>query len=248
MITAAVLIKGNPINLTKTFMSINFCKEIIVVDDKMSNEARTIANKYNARILKSPNGEGFSEKRNLALKESQNDWILFIDSDEVVSKDLKKNILKGVNDTKFAGFYLKRQDHFWGRKLRWGELWTQYSVGIIRLVKKGVGHWEGDVHEKFETSLKIGSLNGFIVHSPHPSLKEFLLSINEYSTIRARGLVRKNYNSNFILIFAFPFLKFIQTYFLYFGFLDGVPGFTYSFMMSFHSFLVRSKVFLYKKS
>jgi hypothetical protein len=40
----------------------------------------------------------------------------------------------------------------------------------------------------------------------------------------------------------FPPAKFFFTYVICGGFLDGAAGFVYSFMMSFHSFLVRAKV------
>jgi len=44
-------------------------------------------------------------------------------------------------------------------------------------------------------------------------------------------------------IITFPLFKFIFSYFLKFGFLDGPAGFVYSFFMSFHSFLVRIKLY-----
>jgi len=41
-----------------------------------------------------------------------------------------------------------------------------------------------------------------------------------------------------------PLVKFFYTFFILGGFLDGARGFVYSYMMSFHSFLSRSKLYL----
>ncbi|MBI4226081.1 hypothetical protein HY612_03115 [Candidatus Roizmanbacteria bacterium] len=49
-------------------------------------------------------------------------------------------------------------------------------------------------------------------------------------------------------IIFFPLAKFILNYFIKLGFLDGPAGFTYAFLMSFHSFLVRAKLWQYSKS
>ncbi|MFN4212849.1 MAG: hypothetical protein ACK4FL_02720, partial [Microgenomates group bacterium] len=46
-------------------------------------------------------------------------------------------------------------------------------------------------------------------------------------------------------IIFYPLGKFILNYFIYLGFLDGPAGFAYAFLMSFHSFLVRAKLYQY---
>ncbi|MEK7523386.1 MAG: hypothetical protein AAB569_07385, partial [Patescibacteria group bacterium] len=112
-----------------------------------------------------------------------------------------------------------------------------------RLVKKNSGTWMGTVHEVFHTANEVGQLNGYLNHYPHPTLKEFINDINYYSSIRAEELFNRQTKTNIFKIIFFPFGKFIYNYFLNFGFLDGPAGFTYAFMMSFHSFLVKSKLY-----
>jgi hypothetical protein len=63
-----------------------------------------------------------------------------------------------------------------------------------------------------------------------------------YSSIRAEELAKEGKKFSLFELVFFPFFKFIYTYFILRGFLDGAAGFVYSFVMSFHSFLVRAKL------
>jgi hypothetical protein len=65
--------------------------------------------------------------------------------------------------------------------------------------------------------------------------------------MRARELFRGKKTTNVVEVIAYPLGKFFYTYVLLLGFLDGAAGFTYSFMMSFHSFLVRVKLYQYTR-
>lgn len=196
-------------------------------------------------ILYIPVHNDFSRARNEGLEKAQHEWILFVDTDEEISKKLAEEIIKVQNATSSIGaYYITRRDFFWGKELKYGETSTVRSSGIIRLVKKGSGEWVGKVHEEFKTSNKTATLDGYINHYPHQTIADFLTSINSYSTLRADELVNMHVRTNAFQIVFFPFVKFWYTYFLKLGFLDGAAGFVYSFMMSFHSFLVRSKLYL----
>ncbi|PIZ99552.1 MAG: glycosyltransferase family 2 protein, partial [Candidatus Levybacteria bacterium CG_4_10_14_0_2_um_filter_35_8] len=48
--------------------------------------------------------------------------------------------------------------------------------------------------------------------------------------------------TNLALIIAYPSAKFLFNYFLKKGILDGIPGLISAITMSFHSFLVRGKL------
>jgi hypothetical protein len=104
------------------------------------------------------------------------------------------------------------------------------------------------VHEEFKVTsyeLRVTSLKGYLNHYPHPTVKEFLQEVNFYSTLRAKELFAQGKKTGIFAILFYPLGKFILTYFLKMGFLDGPPGFAYAFFMSFHSFLVRVKLYQY---
>ena len=250
-LSAVVLTKNEEKNIERCLRSLDFCDEIIVIDDySIDKTAETVhkvlkVHKVYKVIQRKLNGD-FAQQRNFGLSKANNDWVLFVDADEEVSKELKKEII-GL-DSRLRGndtdtYFIKRRDYFWNKELKFGEVKKVREQGIVRLVKKNSGTWMGSVHEVFYTAKNIGQLDGFINHYPHPTLKEFINDINNYSSIRAEELFNRGTGTNVFEIIFFPFGKFLYNYFFNLGFLDGPAGFTYAFMMSFHSFLVRAKLY-----
>ena len=254
-ISAVVLTKNEENNIERCLQSLDFCSEIIIIDDYSEDKTLEIVHKvlkvYKVyKVIQRKLNNDFAAQRNFGLDKATNEWVLFIDADEEVTRELKNEISRVIlseqseskdlnNDT----FYIKRRDYFWNQELRYGEVKKVRRQGIVRLVKKNSGAWMGNVHEVFYTAKNIGELNGFLNHYPHPTLKEFIIDINRYSDIRAEELYNQDTKTNALQIIFFPFGKFIYNYFFNLGLLDGPAGFTYAFMMSFHSFLVRAKLY-----
>ncbi|MCL4364410.1 glycosyltransferase family 2 protein [Patescibacteria group bacterium] len=244
-ISAVILTKNEEKNIGNCLRSVMFCDEIVVVDDystdKTADIIRRVVRSKPHKILQRKLAGDFAGQRNFGLSEVNNDWVLFVDADEVVSPQLKREIKKlKFNEDAYA---LKRRDFFWGKELRYGEVSRVRRRGITRLVKKKSGYWQGNVHEIFYTAKSVAVLNGFIDHYPHPSLKDFLHSINTYSSLRAVELYDHGVKVNLFDVVSFPLAKFLYNYLLSLGFIDGPEGFVYAFLMSFHSFLVRAKLY-----
>lgn len=248
-ISAVILTKNEEKNIQRCLKSVDFCDEVIIVDDfSEDNTLEKIRNKYKTKVFKRKLNEDFAGQRNFGMDKAKGEWILFVDADEEVSDELKKEIVSlfhGSIGRKIDAHYLKRRDFWWGRELKYGEVKKLRNRGIIRLMRRGSGKWIGKVHEEFETDSKIGRLNSFINHYPHPSVKDFLQEVNFYSTLRAKELLNQREPASIGKIILFPFSKFILTYFIKLGVLDGPAGFAYAFFMSFHSFLVRAKLYQY---
>lgn len=202
----------------------------------------------------------FSGQRNFALRQvttpssirgAQGNWILFVDADERVTPELRAEIQSTISKACLCkinhgsltinGFYLKREDTIFGRKLKHGET---ANVKLLRLGRKSAGKWEGKVHETWKIMGKVGELENPLEHYPHKTISDFLEKINDYSTLRARELFDNEITTNLFEIIAYPTGKFFQNYLLRLGFLDKMPGFIVAILMSFHSFLVRSKLYL----
>ena len=237
-------------NLTKTVNSVLFCDEIILLKDTVACRGRKVKAEVGVNdrlkvIDWNSEKKSFSDMRNYAMQRSKGDWILFIDDDEVVSNQLRKEIIFSTNNSsQKTCFYIKRRELVGsGREVKFGEVWEARKKGFIRLVSKNAGKWQGIIHEVFKpyTNVKISRLNSYILHHSHSSIAEFLSKVNFYSSLRAQELSSLGRRPNILETISLPFLKFFYTYIILLGFLDGYWGFVYSFMMSFHSFLVRAK-------
>jgi len=244
MLSVIILTKNERENITKVIQSVKFASEIVVVDNGSTDKTLTFAKKYNTKIIDASNiANDFARLRNLGMRSAKGDWILFLDSDEEILPELQVEIKSAITSNEFQAYKIKRKDIFLGKSLSRGELAKAYNQGFIRLVRKGSGEWVGAVHEEFRTDGSVQTLKYHLIHRPHNSVSDFITKINHYSTIRALELKKQGKSSNALQIIFFPSLKFIYTYFILFGFLDGAEGFIYSFMMSFHSFLSRSKLY-----
>ncbi len=241
-ISAIILARNEERKIEKAVTSLLFCDEVLVIDDESSDDTPKIAEKAGAKVLIHSKKNEFSGQRNWAMEQAKNDWILFIDADEEVSHELKSELFKLQIHTGIASYAIPRRDYFWNREMKYGETQKARTQGIVRLIKKGSGVWTGAVHETFTASGKVEKLHSFLNHYSHDSISSFVTDINFYSTIRVLELAKEGKKVSGFEIMFFPLGKFLYTYFVLRGFLDGSVGFVYSFIMSFHSFLVRAKL------
>lgn len=245
-VSAVVLAKNEEPNIRKCLESVNWCDEIIIIDDYSSDKTVEIAQKYKARVYLRSLDHDFSAQRNFGLSKAKNEWVLSLDADEIVSDALAYEImnairLKGQNLEEFKGFYIKRMYFMWGKKLRFGETGCEQR---LRLARKTAGQWEGKVHERWKIKGLVGELANPILHFPHQTMEEFIRKINFYTDLRSQELKFKKKKVYFWFIFLYPAGKFAVNYILRKGFMDGIPGLIFALSMSFHSFLVRGKLWL----
>ena len=243
MISAIVLTKDEEKNIDACLDSLSWCDERIVIDDYSQDKTVDLAKKKGARVFTHSLQNDFAEQRNFGLSKAKGDWVLFVDADERVSSALWYEIMQHINESlvDVSGFYIKRLDTMWGQILRHGETG---NIKLLRLAKKDAGRWVGKVHEAWKVNGKTATLQNHLEHYPHPSVGHFLSEINFYTDLRAQELFKKKTTTNWFLIMLYPKSKFVLNYFIKRGFMDGLPGFVFAMMMSLHSFLVRSKLWL----
>lgn len=246
-LSVVVLTKNEELVIRKCLNALRFCDDIVIVDDYSTDNTVKKAEAFTKKILQRHLDNDFASQRNYGLEQARNEWVLFIDADEVISGELKSEIESVITKTSdIQACYVPRRDWWWGQELKHGEVQKVRNKGLIRLVKKNAGKWKGHVHEEFVTDKPTEKLKNYLDHYPHPTLKEFLHDINIYSTQRALELQEQGADSGILTILAYPFFKFLLVYIIYLGFLDGPAGFAYAFLMSFHSFLVRVKLYQYR--
>lgn len=245
MISAVVLAKNEEKNLRRCLKSVTWADEILVVDDESTDNTVEIAKTFNAEIFSHSLNNDFSCQRNFGLVKARYDWVFFLDADEEVTPDLKREILSEINKTnqKVVGFYFKRMDFFLGKWLKHGE--TQF-VKILRLAKKGEGQWKRRVDEIWVIKKETKVFKNPLLHYSHTNLKVFLERINRRSSLNAEVFYEEK-KGLYFYEWLKPLGKFILNYFARLGFLDGVNGFVFAVLMSYHSFLVRSKLYVLER-
>ncbi len=241
-LTAVMIAHNESANLEGWSKSLDWCDHKLLIDDNSTDDTVQMAKKLGITVVSHALSGDFAAQRNFALQQVTTDWVFFVDGDERVSEAMKKEIqekLQTHHET--LGYSMRRIDHLFGKTLHHGDMG---NVALLRLGRKDAGEWSGKVHEVWNMRDKTESLDHALEHYPHPTLNDFLSEINHYSTLRAEELYAQKVQTNYFYIIAYPAGKFLQDYFLKGGYQDGEVGLIVAILMSFHSFLVRGKLWL----
>jgi len=217
--------------------------EIVLVDGTSSDKTVEIAKKYKAKVSVVANNPMFHINKQIAIDQCVGDWILQLDADEVVSLELKKEIMKIIQDSKSNGYWIPRKNFFLGRFLMKG---GQYPNFILRLFRNGKGRLPcKSVHEQIIVSGSVGYLSSPLLHFSYPNFEHYIEHFNRYTDILADeiGIEAKNGKSPKLVDFLFlkPSFWFLKTYVRHKGLLDGVPGFIFSVSSAFRFPIAYSK-------
>lgn len=240
-LSAVVITKNEEDKIAKCIQSLQFCEEIIVIDDNSIDQTAQIAKQLGAKVYFHQLNNDFAAQRNFGLQKAKHDWVLFVDADEIVTPALAEEIKNKISNGKYSAYFLRRRDVWMGKPLRYGEAG---NTCLIRLGKKSTGKWVRSVHEHWLIEGSVGKSKNFLMHYPHPSIAEFINHIAYYSKLHAKDNKKEGKSATIFHIIFFPPAKFLYFYFLKCGFLDGVRGFIVAVLMSLHSFISWSILWL----
>lgn len=202
--------------------------EIVVVDGGSSDKTVDIAKKYGARIIRTDNPPNFHINKNKAIDAANGDWILQLDADEIVSKELSEEIKRVlVRPTTVNGYWIPRRNFFLGQFLRKGGQYPDYT---LRLYKKGKGRLPArDIHEQASVEGETDYLKNDLLHLRDKNFYIYIQRWNKYTGLLASQIE----NPSFInYIFVKPLIWFVKAYIRHKGFEDGFPGFVFALFSS----------------
>lgn len=246
-ISVVILAKNEERNLAQCIKTVSFADEVIVIDDESSDGTFKIAKKLKVKVIKHKLNNNFAEQRNFSLRRAHGRWVLFIDADERVTANLRAEIIEKINspESQTRGFFISRTDYIWKKRIQYGEVG---NIKLLRLGKRNSGIWKRKVHEAWDIKGKVGILENPLEHYPHRSVKEFLSSINHWSSLHAVANNEEQKRANLFKIIFFPVGHFAKNYFFKLGFMDGNVGLVVAILMSFHSFLGWGKLWALQKN
>lgn len=239
-ITAVIIARNEERNITRCLESVRFCDDILVVDSGSTDRTRELAGHFTPNVVVKE-WTNYCEQRNFATSLVKTDWILSIDADEEVSTELREEIarLKGAAPAAQA-FSIPRKTFHFGRWIRHGG-W--YPNRLVRFFNRQDGGWKGDeLHEYWETPGDLGELQGHLNHYSFDNLADQVERNNHYSTLGALKLQREGKRFSFFRLTVKTASKFIETYFLKLGILDGYPGLIISVSAAYSVFLKWAKL------
>ena len=211
-------------NLKKILPNLDFADEIIIVDSFSTDDTEAVSKSFPKVTFLEHKFENFAAQRNFAISQAKNDWILFLDADEVLTTQLKLEIIDTLdNNNTCAAYFFERIFMFENSVLKYSGNQTDK---IFRLFNKNFAKYDENrlVHEKLIVDGKIGSLKNKLIHYSYSSYNDYKEKIIFYGKFKAQEKFLKKVKPRFILQLLHPSYNFLYNYFIRLGFLDGKKG------------------------
>lgn len=229
-------------NIERCIRSAPWVNDVVVLDSGSTDRTQELARALGARVMVEP-FRGFRAQKQRATDLANNNWILSLDADEALSEAACLELEQFVSDeqklNQYDGVEMPRLSFHMGRWIKHGG-W--YPDRQLRLFNRKSASWSrGHVHERVEAK-RIYHLKSDLLHYPFGTLSEQIRTNNEYSSLGARDLLDRGKKFSLVKLIFKPWSKFIETYFIKRGFLDGMPGFIIAVGAAYSVFLKFAKL------
>ncbi len=225
LISAVIITHNEERNIGRCLASLkNVADDIVVVDAASTDNTAAIAAQAGARVV-IREWTDYSDQKNFANALALHNYILSMDADEVLSSELRNEILDRKKKGLTGAYRFPRLTNYCGSWVKHGG-W--YPDAKIRLFPRDAARWEGSqVHEelKLDPKVKVIDLDADLLHYSYHSISDHLQRIDRYSTLHAQKMFAAGKSSGPIKLYLSPLAKFVQGYFFQLGFLDGAAGF-----------------------
>ncbi len=198
-----------------------WAEELVVVDSESTDGTSAVAQRYATRYEKLMTSSQ-REKYQFAQDCCTLPWLLFIDADEWLTPEIKREIEGVVGATgAYDGYLVERKNFFLGRLIRHGGWYPDHE---IRLYRKDKGRWEGGLHAKVAIDGRVGTLKNYYLHTPYNDLSHMIRTVDRYSGAFAEDLNETGRSFRLLNMITRPLFRFVRDYIIKMGFLDGIPG------------------------
>ncbi len=225
MISVTILTKDSQKYLSEVLGAVCSFDEVLVYDTGSSDHTMSIAATFpNVRVVQAP-FEGFGPSHNKASALARHDWILSIDSDEVVTPAMAGEVLQLSLDPG-AVYSFQRHNWFNGKFIKWCGWYPDRQIRLYNRTK--TAFTEAQVHEAIKIDgMRVIPLKNPLKHYSYSNVADFLIKMQSYSTLFAKqnAGIKKSSPCKAALHGFFAFFK---SYILKRGILGGYEGFLIS--------------------
>jgi glycosyltransferase involved in cell wall biosynthesis len=219
-ISAVIIVKNGSRTMEKCLNALEAFDDVVVFDNGSTDGTQEICRQFpNVNLVE---GEfiGFGPTKKHASTFAKYDWILSLDSDEIVTEAFVET-LKAASLNENTVYSLKRINYYKEIEIKHG-----WSNDILPRIynRRRTNISDKMVHEGVVTDgMDVKYLNISLKHERYSSISEFIRKADHYSTLFARQNAGKRSSSPLKAIGNSSF-TFIRKYIFKMGFLDGYPG------------------------
>ena len=219
--------------IKKTLMSVQgLASRVVVVDSGSTDETKSICTELSAEVV-DHEWEGYGKQKQFALGLSDSAWMLSLDSDESLDKDLANEIRNVIqkNDPSINGFEMNRRLWFGDKEMchTWQPEWK------TRLVRKDKGRWVGNYHERLEVDGRVGRVEGLLIHDAITDTKDFVIKQAKHGVQAADVYFEQGKRGSFLKLLISPTATVFKHLVIGSAWLDGWRGWIAAFGSGLHA-------------
>ena len=236
-LSVVIICKNEADIIGQTLQSLAGLTDDIIVYDNGSTDD-TIAEIIKSDVhLHRGAWEGFGKTKNKANALAKYDWILSLDADEAISKELKEELLQWEPGNEQTVYKFPFRNFIGNKLLRHGDWGTDRH---IRLFNRQIVQWnEAGVHEELilpgEVSVK--EFRGYVLHRTWRNTEEYRSKMQRYALLGAEKYFKQGKKATWFKRRFSAFFNFFNAYFLKLGFLDGKAGYQCAKMSAYYTSL-----------
>ena len=235
-LSALVLAKDEEEMIGDALSQLDFADEIILLDQGSKDKTVQIAKKYTDKIINSPL-QNFAKNRNILKENAKGEWLLYIDPDERLSKEVIFEIKEVIKKKEFCAYYFPRKNFILGKLQKHGGWYPDYVPRLF--LKEDLIKWGGEVHESPQIKGTYGYLINPISHNTARSLSKMLQKSIRWAKVEAELYYKSNSPKVTIpRVLKFSTSEFVNRYFLKLGAVDGKVGLISAIYQALHRVMI----------
>ena len=227
--------------LQDTLQSVQDFSEVIILDSGSTDDTYAIAQSFANTRISHQDWQGYAAQKSLALAQCKNDWVLNLDGDEVLSKELKAEIEQTIQANQIDALITPINDVFLGVP---NSKHTKKHAKV-RFFRKSKGQYDlaNKVHENVIVDRQSLKAEGDIYHYGESSIFVKVEKNNQYSNLKAAEKFQKGKKPSLLKLSLVMPVTFLKSYFIRRSCLNGWRGFVNSMINAFYAFLKEAKLF-----
>lgn len=201
--------------------------DIVVVDSFSTDKTKQICIEKKVRFVEHQ-FDGHIEQKNWAITQAKYQYVLSLDADEALTKELQVAIKEVKSNWKHDSYSFNRLTNYCGQ---WIKHCGWYPDKKLRLWDATKGKWGGEnPHDKVIMDPKTTTqhINLDILHYSYYTLQDHYKQVDYFTDINSKAAFDNGVTSSGFKIFYKSTFKFFRDYVLNLGFLDGKAGFLIS--------------------
>ncbi|MCH2182810.1 MAG: glycosyltransferase family 2 protein [Mariniblastus sp.] len=216
--------------------------EILVADSGSTDETIEIAREFDKVRIIEREYITSGDFKNWAIPQATHEWVLIIDADERVTRELANEILLELSrGPAYDGYWIYRTNYFMGHALQFGDARTD---SVLRLFRRDFGRYSGpsDHGEIQIETRRVGKLKHRFLHFSAWNYDQLFTKIHRYSTLQAKQWQEQGKDTTYFKLLVRPMLRFIREYILQGAILDGRKGVQTAWIAAMYSFTKQARL------